>query len=231
MRQEREELLKKAIQFLENERELYGTFSPPGAGTRSTPEPLAARLAACPTLEELQELCTAAVGFTSDSRQPGEQILFGSGRTTANLMLIGNAPVVEPDGALALFSHEATELLEKILAAIHFSPQEVYITHLMKSPGGDHPLPEQQRMNLLFLKRQIELVDPGLILCLGQQPAAALLGTDAPIGELRGRIHPLNRHEVVVTYHPEELLNHPAWKRPTWDDVQLLRQRYEERYP
>ena len=76
--------------------------------------------------------------------------------------------------------------------------------------------------------RQIELVDPKLILCLGKVAGLTLLNKDTTLSSIRGRFHEFKGIELTVTYHPAALLRNPNWKRPTWEDVQMVRKRYDE---
>jgi|GEM_PF-6490188 len=255
MSRDHEQLLKKAIRFLEMEREVYGEFSvkrsmdsvvsaAPSSGSVQT---LSERLKTCSTLDELRELCSVILREQGMSESPSENpMVFGSGHEKADLMLIAHTPGAEDLQTGVPFSGEAGRLLDKILAAIHFRREDLYLTHLIK-----HRVPEDRgrdtedrelnelrqkefQAHLLILERQIELIDPGLILCLGRQAAAALITLEDPpedsMEALRGRFHQAGSYEMLVTYHPQELLDHPQWKRPTWEDVQLLRRRYDERF-
>ncbi|MEX2585533.1 MAG: uracil-DNA glycosylase, partial [Balneolaceae bacterium] len=156
--------------------------------------------------------------------------VFGTGNPNASLMIIGEAPGYYEDQQGEPFVGKAGELLNKILESIRFRREEVYIANILKHrpPKNRDPKPEERERSLPYLIRQIELVDPSLILCLGRISATTLLGTDDSLKNLRGRLHSFMNRELMVTYHPAALLRNPQWKRPVWEDVQLLRRRYDE---
>jgi len=123
------------------------------------------------------------------------------------------------------FVGQAGQLLTKILEAIQLARDDVYIANVVKHrpPGNRTPAPDEVKACMPFLVRQIELVKPRVILALGLSAAQALLTTKDSLGKLRGREHRFHGIPVIVTYHPAALLRNPAWKRPTWEDVQLAR--------
>jgi uracil-DNA glycosylase len=181
------------------------------------------------TLDELFEICLKADVLQTDLS--GTRLVFGTGNPDADLMLIGEAPGLQEDKEGEPFVGRAGQLLNKILAAITFRREDVYIANILKHrpPNNRDPLPEERDRSLPYLYRQIELVNPKLILCLGRISAQTLLNTTEPMKNLRGRFHPfLDGRELLVTFHPAALLRNPAWKRDTWEDVQLLRKRYDE---
>lgn len=117
------------------------------------------------------------------------------------------------------------ELLTKILAAVDFPREEVFIANVLKHrpPGNRNPMPGEVAACSPYLVRQIELIKPKVIIAFGTFAAQTLLQTKTPIGKLRGMVHRYYGVPLVVTYHPAALLRNPAWKRPTWEDVQLAR--------
>ncbi|RMF65593.1 MAG: uracil-DNA glycosylase [Calditrichaeota bacterium] len=156
--------------------------------------------------------------------------VFGVGNSQANLMCVGEAPGFEEDREGEPFVGKAGQLLNKILQAIGFRRDEVYIANIIKCrpPGNRDPEPDEIAACLPYLKQQIELVQPRLILALGRIAAQSLLQTSSPLGKLRGEVHDLGGVKVVVTYHPAALLRNPQWKRNTWEDVKQLRKLYDE---
>jgi DNA polymerase len=110
-----------------------------------------------------------------------------------------------------------------MLKAAGFERRQVYIANVLKCrpPNNRDPAIEESDRCLPYLQRQIELVDPAVILCVGRIAAQRLLGRDEPLARLRGRIHRLGRTPVVVTYHPAYLLRAPAEKRRSWEDLKL----------
>ena len=149
----------------------------------------------------------------------------GSGSADADFMVVGEAPGEKEDLQGVPFVGAAGQLLTKILAAINLSRDDVFVVNVLKHrpPGNRNPLPEEVTACSPYLVRQIELVKPKVILALGTFAAQTLLETKTTIGKLRGQIHRYYGVPLVVTYHPAALLRNPAWKRPTWEDVQLAR--------
>ncbi|MDZ7715390.1 MAG: uracil-DNA glycosylase [Balneolaceae bacterium] len=187
------------------------------------------KIGKCNTLEELNELCKKADVLKTDL--PDTNLVFGVGNPNADLMLIGEAPGAEEDKQKEPFVGAAGQLLNKILAAINFDRSDVYIANILKHrpPNNRNPLPEERQKSLPFLLKQIELVEPKLILSLGKVSAQTLLENDNSLSSMRGTFHTFRgKYQLMATYHPAALLRHAKWKRPTWEDVQLLRERYDE---
>jgi len=164
--------------------------------------------------------CTACP-LVTDARQavPGE------GNPHADFVCVGEGPGQQEDETGRPFVGPSGELLTKILAAIHFSREEVFICNVVKHrpPGNRTPTPDEIQACRPFLAQQLALLRPRVILALGSTAANTLLGTSQALGALRGRIHRYHGVPVVVTYHPSALLRNEAWKRPAWQDVQLAR--------
>lgn len=149
----------------------------------------------------------------------------GEGNANADFMVVGEAPGQTEDEQGKPFVGRAGQLLTQILAAIDLGRDDVFICNVLKHrpPGNRNPEPDEVKACSPYLIRQIELIQPKVILALGTFSAQTLLDTKTPIGKLRGQVHQYHGVPVVVTYHPAALLRNPAWKRPTWEDVQLAR--------
>ena len=149
----------------------------------------------------------------------------GEGNPKAGFMLVGEAPGATEDETGRPFVGQAGQLLEKILAAIKFSREDVFIVNVLKHrpPGNRNPRPEEVSACSPYLVRQIELIRPKVLVALGTFAAQTLLDTKLSIGKLRGQIHRYYGVPLIVTYHPAALLRNPSWKRPAWEDVQLAR--------
>lgn len=175
---------------------------------------LAAKVASCRECK----LCTTRT-----------QTVFASGDPRAQLMLIGEGPGAEEDKQGLPFVGAAGELLNKILQAIGLERDQVYVANIVKCrpPGNRDPEPDETRACRGYLERQIELVRPTVLVALGRVAAQELLGTDASLSRLRGEWHQVRGIPVRVTYHPAALLRNAAWKRPTWEDMQLVRDRLQ----
>lgn len=157
--------------------------------------------------------------------------VFGMGNPNAELMLIGEAPGRDEDLQGKPFVGKAGQLLDKILAAIEFKREEVYIGNILKCrpPQNRDPLPEEMALCIPYLFQQIQLIQPKIILALGRIAAHQLLRTTASLSSLRGTIHDFQGISLIVTFHPAALLRNPHWKKPVWEDVQMLRKQYDEK--
>lgn len=149
----------------------------------------------------------------------------GTGNPRAGLMVVGEAPGATEDQQGKPFVGAAGQLLTKILSAIQLTRDDVFITNVLKHrpPLNRNPQPHEVQACSPYLLRQLELVRPRAILALGTFASQTLLQTSQSIGSLRGAVHRYYGIPLVVTYHPAALLRNPSWKRPTWEDVQLVR--------
>lgn len=149
----------------------------------------------------------------------------GAGDASAKLVCVGEAPGASEDESGLPFVGAAGQLLTKILVAVDLARDAVFIGNVIKHrpPGNRNPTPEEIEACSPYLVRQLELIKPKVILALGTFAAQTLLNSKTPIGKLRGEVHRYHGIPVVVTYHPAALLRNPAWKRPTWEDVQFAR--------
>ena len=149
----------------------------------------------------------------------------GEGSATAQLMCIGEAPGATEDETGRPFVGQAGKLLTDILRAINLSREEVFIANVMKHrpPGNRNPTPDEITACSPYLVRQVELIRPKVILALGTFAAQTLLDTKLAIGKLRGAMHWYHGTPLIATYHPAALLRNPGWKKPTWEDVKLVR--------
>ena len=172
----------------------------------------------------LQE--TVLVPIDKDRIKP----VLGTGDPDADLMIVGEAPGADEDRQGEPFVGRAGQLLNKILEAVHFERSEVYITNILKSrpPGNRDPLSEEVAAHLPILHKQIALVKPRIILAVGKSAGNGLLGRSSSLASLRGTFQDYYGLPLLVTYHPAALLRNPQWKRPTWEDMKLLRTRYDQ---
>jgi DNA polymerase len=155
------------------------------------------------------------------------KVVFASGNPDAELMLIGEGPGAEEDRQGLPFVGPAGELLTKIIQAIDMKRDEVYIANVVKCrpPGNRDPQPDEVSACRGYLERQIALVQPRVIVALGKVAAQTLLGNESAIGQMRGRWYQIQGVPAMVTYHPAALLRNSALKRPTWEDMQQVRDR------
>ena len=171
-----------------------------------------------PQLRETVRSCTLC--RLHESRT---QTVFGVGSYDADWMIIGEAPGAEEDRRGEPFVGRAGKLLDQMLRAVGQRRDSVFIANILKCrpPNNRDPKPDEAAQCRGYLERQIELVKPKIILAVGRIAAQVLLGTDAPVGQLRGTLHYLGNTPLVVTYHPAYLLRSPTQKRKAWDDLCL----------
>ena len=152
------------------------------------------------------------------------QTVFGVGDEQADWLLVGEAPGAEEDRLGEPFVGQAGRLLDNMLAAVSLSRGEnVYIANVLKCrpPGNRNPEPDEVAKCSPHLLRQIELIRPKLILAMGRFAAQTLLGTDATIASLRGRLHQYAGVPLIVTYHPAYLLRNLPDKAKAWEDLRF----------
>jgi DNA polymerase len=184
--------------------------------------------------DELQQAVSActACGLCRSRRQT----VFGIGHPQAHWLLVGEAPGAEEDARGEPFVGQAGKLLDNMLAAVGLArsgrepADSVYIANVLKCrpPGNRNPEPPEVAQCEPFLQRQIALLQPRLVVVMGRFAAQSLLGTDASIASLRGRVHTIDvdgrKVPVIVTYHPAYLLRNLADKAKSWSDLCLARQ-------
>ena len=159
------------------------------------------------------------------------QGVLGVGPGRADWLVIGEAPGAEEDRRGEPFVGAAGQLLDAMLKAIGLDRRtNVYIANILKSrpPNNRDPKPEEVAACLPYLRRQIALVQPKIMLAVGRIAAQNLLGTDAPLARLRGQVHRFGDTPLVVTYHPAYLLRTPADKRKAWEDLKFARSIYQQ---
>jgi len=158
------------------------------------------------------------------------QTVFGVGNTSADWLIIGEAPGAEEDRQGEPFVGRAGQLLNAMLLAIGLPRETVFIANILKCrpPGNRDPKPEEVSRCLPFLSAQIALLKPKIILAVGRIAAQNLLATDAPLARLRGKLHHFGEANtpLVITYHPAYLLRTPSDKRKAWEDLKFARATY-----
>lgn len=206
---------------------------PPVLSVQAPPPPdeaiMAARDAAklAVSLEELRAIMNAFEGCAL--RKTAKQLVFGDGSPQARLMFIGEAPGSEEDQKGIPFVGRSGQLLDRMLAAIGIPRSDVYIANIVpwRPPGNRDPSPHESQTCLPFIKRQIELVDPDVMVCLGKPSTATLLGVTDGIRRTRGRWFTFDtgKREIraTATFHPAYLLRTPIEKRFAWRDFLAIR--------
>jgi uracil-DNA glycosylase len=180
------------------------------------------------SLDELNKMiCTCQKCPLGKTRT---NFVFGVGNHNADIVVIGEAPGGDEDAQGEPFVGRAGQLLNKILEATGFQREEVFILNILKCrpPGNRNPLTEEVEQCRPYLEKQLQLINPKLVLLLGKVAAESLLKTREPLNKLRGRVHDYKGWKVMVTFHPAALLRNPNWKRPTWEDMQAFKAMYDD---
>ena len=153
--------------------------------------------------------------------QGRQQIVFGVGNPTADLMFVGEAPGADEDAQGVPFVGRAGQLLTKMIEAMGLRRDEVYIANVLKCrpPGNRNPEPDEIATCEPFLFRQLASIEPKVVIALGAFAARTLLKTDVPISRLRGRVFDYRGAKLIPTFHPSFLLRSPGYKREAWEDL------------
>ena len=189
--------------------------------TEAAQTPDDANAAALATVARDVAACTRC----AELAQTRTQTVFGTGNPNARIVFCGEAPGADEDRLGEPFVGRAGQLLTDILVkGMKIRREDVYILNILRCrpPGNRTPLPVEAAACREYLDRQLAIIQPEFICCLGAVAAQNLLGTDTTIGRLRGRVHDYNGIRVICTYHPAYVLRNPQAKRPVWDDIQLL---------
>jgi uracil-DNA glycosylase family 4 len=176
--------------------------------------------------DNLGELRTLAAQCTRCKlHRTRTHVVFGEGNPHTDLMFVGEGPGEDEDIQGEPFVGRAGKLLTNIIEAFGMKRSDVYITNVMKCrpPGNRCPEPDETNECLPFLFRQIEIIQPKVIVTLGKVAAQSLLSSTEPITRLRGREFTRGNVTIIPTYHPAYLLRTPAAKREVWDDMSLVK--------
>ncbi len=182
----------------------------------------------CTTLEEVEAIsvdcqnCELAGGRTN--------VVFGVGNPKARLMFVGEAPGRDEDIQGVPFVGRSGQLLNKILEAAGIERDDVYIANIIKCrpPSNRTPLTNEIAACIPYLGRQVALIAPKVICTLGLPATQTLLGIRGSMGSLRGKMYVEGDVKVIPTYHPAAALRDPKYKRPIWEDIQLIKREYEK---
>jgi len=203
----------------------------PPAAPPAVREPAVASSGAVATLgwAELRRRVVACVACGLHASRT--QTVFGVGDEAADWLFVGEAPGADEDAQGEPFVGRGGQLLTSMIAALGMRREQVFIANILKCrpPNNRDPQPDEVGHCLPYLARQVALIQPKIIVCVGRIAAQNLLGVDTPIGKLRGTVHAYRDSgiPVVVTYHPAYLLRSPTEKRKAWDDLKLARRTYQ----
>ncbi len=218
--QELQELTAALEDWLRFQRRLGWPGTPAVQESREPAEPAAAGQVL--TLKEIRaELGECKRCKLSQGRQ---HIVFGDGSPRAELMFIGEGPGEEEDLQGLPFVGAAGQLLNRMLGKLGLRREEVYIANVVKCrpPGNRNPEADETGQCLPFLLKQIEAIQPRVIVTLGRVATEALLKTLAPITQLRGKWQKYGKIKVMPTFHPSYLLRFPRERHKTWEDMQQV---------
>jgi DNA polymerase len=201
----------------------FGTWAAPGGATdrpeiAEAPAPVSGRVTLAQVRADLGECTRCKLHSTRKS------IVYGVGAEDTPLMFVGEGPGEQEDLRGEPFVGRAGELLDKMIEAMGWARQDVYIANTVKCrpPGNRNPQPDELEQCMPFLFAQIRAIAPRIIVALGRPAANQLLGVDAPISALRGKFHELHGVKVMPTFHPAYLLREPGKKREAWADLKLV---------
>lgn len=187
-----------------------------------------AKLSAAKRQAELDQLQATVAGCTlcAELARTRTQTVFGVGSSAARVAFFGEAPGADEDRLGEPFVGRAGKLLTQIIEACTFERSDVYILNTLKCrpPGNRNPTTEENENCRPYFERQLEIIQPEYIVCLGRFAITNLLQSTAPIGKLRGKFHPYRGSKVVVTYHPAYLLRNPSAKKDVWEDMKMMLQ-------
>lgn len=222
---------ERVIQREEPPRQPTASTTPPRAASTAAfaeeaEQDARAAAASAQTLAELREQLLRFTGC--GLKTTATQLVFGDGEAGAEIMFVGEAPGADEDRQGAPFVGRAGQLLNKMLASIGLERSQVYIANIVpwRPPGNRTPTPIETAACLPFIQRQIELVGPKILVCLGAPSAQTLLGSKDGIMRLRGRWFNYAAGnatiKAIAMLHPAYLLRQPAQKKLAWQDLRLL---------
>lgn len=199
--------------------------TPPAQAVEAAPAGLGGREAGADWAQLKARVAACARCSLSATRT---QTVFGVGNPRAEWLIVGEAPGAEEDRQGEPFVGRAGQLLNSMLRAIGLAREQVFIANVLKCrpPGNRDPAAAEAHECLPYLERQIELLQPKILLAVGRISAQNLLRTEVTLGRLRQQVHRFGRTQVplVVTYHPAYLLRTPVDKRKAWEDLKFARE-------
>ncbi|HBK54163.1 uracil-DNA glycosylase [Syntrophomonas wolfei] len=176
-------------------------------------------------LEELARNCN-----NCRLRSGCRQVVFSDGDVKSRIMFIGEGPGKDEDEQGRPFVGKAGQLLDKILVAAEIPRSQVYISNVVKCrpPGNRLPNPDEVRECRNYLEAQIRIMQPAIIVCLGAMASQVIIDPKASVSKIRGKWFNRQGVKIMATYHPAALLRNPSYKRPAWQDFQMIRDEYNK---
>ena len=185
------------------------------------------------TVASLEEWCRLCLTCSRCSLRKGASgVVFGEGNPRAHILFVGEGPGGEEDKLGRPFVGAAGQLLDRILAAAALAREDVYIANVVKCrpPGNRQPKQDEIATCLPLLQRQINLIDPAIIVCMGAVASRTLIRSDFSITRERGHWHELEDRMLMPTFHPAALLRDPRKKKAVWEDMQQVIKLYGQIY-
>jgi len=229
------EILNNTERYLMQQQDLFGNIvytdekktvkkAPPKENIAFPDEPWVS----CQSLNDLNKIICPCLKCPLGHTRTN--FVFGVGNPHAEVMFVGEAPGADEDAQGEPFVGRAGQLLNKILDAVKLKREDVYICNILKCrpPNNRDPEPTEMETCTPYLHKQIELMQPKFIICLGRIAGQWLLQTKDSLTALRGRIHDFAGKKLIITYHPAALLRNPNWKLPAWEDMKMFRKAYDE---
>lgn len=183
-----------------------------------------AEIRALPTLDAVREVALGCPRCALANTR--RHVVFGEGRQDADVLVVGEAPGADEDASGRPFVGRAGKLLDLLLLSSGFRREDVFVCNVLKCrpPQNRNPQPDEVAACSPYLLRQVELVEPRVILAFGAFAAQTLLGIEEGVGRLRRREHSYRGIPLIPTYHPAACLRDPNWVRAVWEDLQRARE-------
>ena len=180
------------------------------------------------TLDELQSIVTKCNRCPLSKTRTN--VVFGEGNKKAIIMFIGEGPGYNEDKTGRPFVGRAGELFDKMIGTIGFKRENIYIANVVKCrpPNNRNPLEEESKICIEFLRWQVKIIDPDIIICLGAVAARNIIEKDFRITQNRGIWYNRGKFNIMATYHPAALLRDESKKKDAWEDFKNIRKKYEK---
>ena len=178
--------------------------------------------------DELESICRQCQQCKLSATRTN--VVFGVGNRQSSILFVGEGPGYHEDLQGEPFVGDAGKLLDKILASVHFSRQDVYIANIVKCrpPNNRDPEPDEIECCMSFLRHQFLLLRPKILVCLGRVAAKAIIHPDFAITRQRGQWFERKGCFIMATFHPSALLRDESKKAFVWEDMKAIRKKYDE---
>lgn len=202
----------------------------PAAASRPAPDPRPTLVVPAPLQPIVDEIAACRLCPLAKTRQ---HTVPGQGPLRPDILFVGEGPGADEDAQGIAFIGRAGQLLSRMITAMGYTRDEVFIGNIVKCrpPGNRVPTPSEMAGCIPYLKRQIAIIRPKLIVCLGATAARGLVQETLPIGKARGQWREFEGIPVMLTFHPAYLLRDPSKKGPCWDDLKAVLARLGKKPP